>query len=283
MNAAGVIDAGTQDIIYDAGPHRRARSEEPLANRRVIVAGNWKLNKTAAETRSTIMSLRNKLAGVDTRAEVVVFPPFVSLETAVDAARETTVRVGAQNVYWEKSGAFTGEVSTEMLEALGLDYVLLGHSERRAMFGETDETVSKRLAAVLEGRLTPVVCVGEVLQERESGATGDVLKRQVEGALKGVAPDHVGRIVVAYEPVWAIGTGKTASPEIANEAHTLIRNTIAVMFGRSAADETSILYGGSVKPENTAALMAESELDGVLVGGASLDAASFAGIVRAAG
>ena len=254
-----------------------------MANRTIVVAGNWKLNKNAAETRSTILSLRNKLAAVTTRAEVVVFPPYVSLETAVDAARETSVKVGAQNVYWESSGAFTGEVSAGMLESLGLEFVLLGHSERRAMFGETDETVSRRLSAVLDGHLRPVVCVGEVLQERESGATGEVLRRQVEGALKDVAPDHLGRIVVAYEPVWAIGTGKTASPEIANEAHTLIRNTIAAMFGRSAADETSILYGGSVKPENTASLMSESEVDGVLVGGASLDAASFAEIVGAAG
>ncbi|MFH1690171.1 MAG: triose-phosphate isomerase [Candidatus Eisenbacteria bacterium] len=254
-----------------------------MANRTVIVAGNWKLNKTAAETRSTILSLRNKLAGVSTRATVVVFPPFVSLETAVDAARDTTVKVGAQNVFWETGGAFTGEVSTAMLEALGLEFVLLGHSERRAMFGETDETVSRRLTAVLDGRLTPIVCVGEVLEERESGATGEVLKRQVEGALRDVAPDHIGRVVVAYEPVWAIGTGRTASPAITNDAHTLIRNTIAAMFGRSAADETSILYGGSVKPENTASLMSESEVDGVLVGGASLDAAGFAEIVRAAG
>jgi triosephosphate isomerase len=207
----------------------------------------------------------------------------VSLETAVDAARDTSVRVGAQNVYWEKSGAFTGEVSVEMLESLGLTHVLLGHSERRTLFGETDETVARRLTAVLEGRLTPVVCVGEVLEERESGATAEVLERQVRGALGGVAPDHIGRIVVAYEPVWAIGTGKTATPEIANEAHTLIRNVIADMFGRSAADGVSILYGGSVKPENTASLMAESEVDGVLVGGASLDPGSFAEIVRAAG
>jgi triosephosphate isomerase len=254
-----------------------------VSNRKVIAAGNWKLNKTPAETRSTILALRNKLAGISGRAEVIVFPPFVSLETAVDAAKDTSIRVGAQNVYWERSGAFTGEVSVDMLESLRLSHVLLGHSERRTLFGETDETVARRLAAVLAGSLTPVVCVGEVLEERESGITADVLKRQVEGALGAVAPDHVSRLVVAYEPVWAIGTGKTATPEIANEAHTLIRNTIAAMFGRPAADETSILYGGSVKPENTADLMAESEVDGVLVGGASLEAASFAEIVRAAG
>ena len=254
-----------------------------MANRRTIVAGNWKLNKTAAETRSTMLELRNKLAGLSARAEVVVFPPFTSLETAVDAARETGVKVGAQNVFWEKSGAYTGEVATAMLEALGLDFVLLGHSERRAHFGETDATVARRLEAVLDGRLTPIVCVGEVLEERESGSTEEVLARQVEGALRDIAPHHIGRVVMAYEPVWAIGTGKTASPSIANDAHTLIRRSIAAMFGRSAADETVILYGGSVKPENTASLMSETEVDGVLVGGASLDAGSFAEIVRAAG
>jgi triosephosphate isomerase len=252
-------------------------------NRKVIAAGNWKLNKTPSETRSTILALRNKLAGIATRAEVIVFPPFVSLTTAVDAARDTGVEVGAQNVYWERSGAFTGEVSVEMLEAVGVTHVLIGHSERRTLFGETDATVARRLAAVLEGTLTPVVCVGEVLEERESGATAEVLHRQVLGALGDVAPDHTGRVVVAYEPVWAIGTGKTATPAIANEAHTLIRNVVAGIFGRSAADEVSILYGGSVKPENTASLMAESEVDGVLVGGASLDAGSFAEIVRAVG
>ena len=254
-----------------------------MSTRSIIAAGNWKLNKTPAETRSTIIGLRNKLAGISGRAEVIVFPPFVSLETAVDAARETNVRIGAQNVYWEAGGAFTGEVSVGMLEAVGVTHVLLGHSERRTLFGETDESVARRLGAVLDGSLTPVVCVGEVLAERESGATADVLARQVREALKDVAPDHVGRIIVAYEPVWAIGTGKTATPEIANEAHTLIRNVVADMFGRSAADGMSILYGGSVKPENTASLMAESEVDGVLVGGASLDAGSFAEIVRAAG
>ena len=254
-----------------------------MANRKKIIAGNWKLNKTAGETRSTILELRNKLAGLATRAEVVVFPPFVSLETAVDAARETVLTVGAQNVFWEKSGAYTGEVSVTMLETLGLEFVLLGHSERRALFGETDATVARRLEAVLDGKLTPIVCVGEVLEERESNRTGEVLERQVGGALRNVAPDHIGRIMVAYEPVWAIGTGKTASPAIANDAHTLIRSSIAAMFGRSAADETSVLYGGSVKPENTASLMSESEVDGVLVGGASLDAGSFAEIVRAAG
>ena len=254
-----------------------------MTKRTTIVAGNWKLNKTAPETRRTILELRNKLAGLSPRSDVVVFPPFTSLETAVDAAHDTGVRIGAQNVYWEKSGPFTGEVSVGMLEALGVEYVLLGHSERRSLFGETDDTVARRLAAVLEGRMTPVVCVGEALEEREAGRTADVLERQVRGALSAIAPDHVARVVMAYEPVWAIGTGRTASPETANEAHTLIRGTVAAIFGGAAADGVSILYGGSVKPENASALMRESEVDGVLVGGASLEAASFSEIVRAAG
>jgi triosephosphate isomerase len=252
-------------------------------HRQRIAAGNWKLHKTATETRRTIIELRNKLAGVDPGCEVVVCPPMVSLSTAVDAAKETRIRVGAQNVFWEESGAFTGEVSASMLEDVGVEYVIIGHSERRAMFGETDETVSRKLSRVLAGSLTPIVCVGEVLEERESGATEEVLARQVRGALGGVAPDEMGRVVVAYEPVWAIGTGKTASPVTANEAHTLIRSTIAAIFGRSAAEETSVLYGGSVKPENVSDLVRQSEVDGVLVGGASLDPASFAEIVRAMG
>ncbi|MBN2564731.1 MAG: triose-phosphate isomerase [Candidatus Eisenbacteria bacterium] len=251
--------------------------------RKTVVAGNWKLHKTPTETRRAIIALKNKLAGLDTKCDVVICPPMVCLETAVDAAKDTDMLVGAQNVFWEESGAFTGEVSTTMLQEMGVDYVIIGHSERRAIFGETDEMVAKKLARVLDGSLAPIVCVGEVLEERESGATREVLTRQVRGALGAVAPDHVKRVVLAYEPVWAIGTGRTASPEIANEAHTLIRNTIAAIFGRSAADETSVLYGGSVKPDNAAELMRQSEVDGVLVGGASLDPSSFVGIIKAAG
>jgi triosephosphate isomerase (TIM) len=254
-----------------------------LQDRKKIVAGNWKLHKTPTETRRSLMSLKNKLVGLDARCDIVVCPPMVCLETAVDAAKGSPIRVGAQNVFWEESGAFTGEVSTAMLIDLGVDYVIIGHSERRAMFGETDETVARKLERVLEGPLTPIVCVGEVLEQRESGATEEVLKRQVTGALKNVAPDHFRRVVMAYEPVWAIGTGKTASPDTANEAHVLIRNTIAAIFTRSAAQDTRILYGGSVKPDNASELMRQSDVDGVLVGGASLDPGSFADIVKASG
>lgn len=250
--------------------------------RTMVVAGNWKMNKTAKEARRFIMALRNRLVGMDVRAEVVVFPPFVSLETAVDAASGTGIRIGAQNASWQSDGALTGEISPSMLEELGVTHVILGHSERRGVFGESNEDVNRKLVHVLDGRLVPIACVGEVLEEREQGKTETVVREQVAGALSGVAPDHIERIIVAYEPVWAIGTGRTASPEMANDVHRLIRRSIAAIFGGSVAERTRILYGGSVKPENARSLMEQSDIDGVLVGGASLDAESFAGIVEAA-
>ncbi len=251
-------------------------------SRKTIVAGNWKLNKTIGEARQLIRELKNRLAGIDSAATVVVCPPTVALETAVDAARDTGIAVGAQNVYWETSGAFTGEVSPAMLEAVGVEYVLIGHSERRTIFGETDEDVNRKLHAVLRSDLKPVICLGESLGQREAGETEAVVRSQLGAGLEGVAPDHAGRLIIAYEPIWAIGTGKTATPEMANDVHRLIRRTIADMFGGLAADGMSLLYGGSVKPENARSLMAEGDIDGVLVGGASLKNESFAEIVRAA-
>jgi triosephosphate isomerase len=251
--------------------------------RKPLIAGNWKMNKTARETRRFMLALRNKLAGMDFDCDVLVCPPFVCLETAVDAAKDTRVLVGAQNTSWQASGALTGEISPEMLVDLGVTHVILGHSERRGLFGETDEDVNRKLRHVLNGSLRPIVCVGEVLAEREAGLTDEVVAGQVRKALEGVAPDHAGRIDVAYEPVWAIGTGLTASPQMANEVHVLIRDAIAGIFGRVAADGVRILYGGSVKADNAAGLLSESDVDGVLVGGASLDVDSFAGIVAAAG
>jgi len=250
-------------------------------SRRTIVAGNWKMNKTVVETRRLLIELSNKLVGMTTRAHVLVFPTAVSLETAVDAARGTPIAVGAQNVHWEDSGAFTGEVSVPMLEAVGVTHVLIGHSERRSLFGETDEEVRRKLLRVLGSDLTPVVCLGETLEQREVGETEDVVTRQLDIGLGGVGVERAGRIVLAYEPIWAIGTGKTASPEMANDVHRLIRRRLDGMFG-SVAAEIPVLYGGSVKPDNAAALMSESDVDGALVGGASLDAASFAKIVGSA-
>jgi len=247
-----------------------------------IVAGNWKLNKTTSETRQFLLALRNKVAGIETRAEILVFPPHVALCEAVEAARDTGIAVGAQNVYWEESGAFTGEISTGMLEAISVTHTLIGHSERRGLFGETDEMVNRKLHKTLASTLTPVVCVGETLEEREAGRTEEVVGTQVRAALDGVPVEHAGRLVLAYEPVWAIGTGRTASPETANEVHVLIRRILRGIFGDSAAGGIRLLYGGSVKPDNASTLMAESDIDGVLVGGASLDAASFAEIIRAA-
>jgi triosephosphate isomerase len=250
--------------------------------RTTLVAGNWKMHKTVAETRRFIVEFRNKLVGIDTRAGVVVCPPYVSLETAVDAARGTSIEIGAQNAFWEASGAYTGEISPGMLEAMGVRYVILGHSERRHVFGETDEEINRKLLHVLSHDLTPIVCLGETLEERDADRTEAVVAGQVDAALDGVAPDHAGRLVIAYEPVWAIGTGRTASAEMANDVHGLIRSRLAAIFGGTSADGIRVLYGGSVKPANAESLMAESEIDGVLVGGASLDAGSFAEIVRCA-
>jgi triosephosphate isomerase len=250
--------------------------------RTTLIAGNWKMHKTVAETRRFIHELRNKLLGIDARAGVVVCPPFVALEAAVEAAGDTGIEIGAQNASSESEGAFTGEISPAMLESLGVRYVLLGHSERRTLFGETDELVNRKLARALAYDLMPIVCLGETLEEREGGRTEAVVTAQVRAALDGVAPDHAGRLAIAYEPIWAIGTGRTASPEVVDEAHGLIRRTLAAIFGGASADRVRLLYGGSVKPANAEGLLAQADIDGVLVGGASLDAATFAEIVRCA-
>lgn len=248
--------------------------------RTTVVAGNWKMHKTVAETRRFIVELRNKLLGIDTAAAVVVCPPFVSLETAVDAARETPIAIGAQNAFWESSGAYTGEVSPSMLEALGVRYVILGHSERRTVFGESDEQVNRKLLHVLHYELTPIVCLGESLEDREAGSTEGVVTRQVRTALRGVAPDHAGRVVVAYEPIWAIGTGKTATKDQAQQVHHFLRSLLADNWGNSLANSTRILYGGSVKSANIKELMGMPDIDGALVGGASLDADEFNAIIH---
>jgi len=214
------------------------------------------------------------------RDEIAVCPPFVYLAAALEAARESNVFIGGQDMYWEKEGAFTGEISAGMLRAIGCTHVIIGHSERRQYFGETDATVNLKLKAALGAGLTPIVCVGEVLAERETGLTNDVLRRQCEGAFKEISGEPSKAIVIAYEPVWAIGTGKTATPQIAAEAHAVIRAEVAKAFGPRVADGMRILYGGSVKPDNAKALMAEAEIDGALVGGASLDPKSFTAIVK---
>jgi len=214
-----------------------------------------------------------------TRAEIVLCPPFVDIAVVVAAAQGSQVQVGGQNMDWREEGAFTGEISAAMLISAGCTHVVLGHSERRQFFGETDETVNKRLHTALKHKLTPIVCVGELLAEREGGRTEEVLLRQTEKGLAGVTPDLARHIVIAYEPVWAIGTGKTATPEMAAEAHLIIRSQVAQLLGREIADGMRILYGGSVKPENASSLLNQPEIDGALVGGASLDPQSFAKII----
>jgi triosephosphate isomerase (TIM) len=247
--------------------------------RKKLMAANWKMYKTPDQTSEFFRHFLPLVAGHHPD-EIVVCPPFVDLHAALESAKESGVHIGAQNVHWANDGAYTGEISTAMLLAVGCTHAIIGHSERRQYFGETDDTVNLRLKAALEAGLTPIVCVGEVLQERESGLTEDVLRRQCARAFHKVSTKKAGKLVVAYEPVWAIGTGKTATPQLASEAHGLIRGEAAKTFGQEFADQLRILYGGSVKPENATALMSEDEIDGALVGGASLDAKSFAAIVK---
>jgi triosephosphate isomerase len=242
-----------------------------------VMAGNWKMYKTARQAAETIRSLAEAVKGVP-GVEVVICPPFTALSAAVDAAKGSPVAIGAQDCYWETEGAFTGEVAVPMIADLGCSHCIVGHSERRQFFGETDATVDKKVEAVLAHGLTCIACVGETLQEREAGQTFAVLERQVRNGLAR----HLAspRLIVAYEPVWAIGTGKTATPVQAQEAHAFLRQVAAQASSAAAAQAVRILYGGSVKPDNVAQLMAQPDVDGGLVGGASLDAASFAKIVR---
>jgi triosephosphate isomerase len=247
--------------------------------RKPIMAGNWKMYKTPADTIAFFEKFR-PLTESSGHCEIVICPPFTSLAAAADAAKGSAIRVGAQNVAWAKEGAFTGEISGPMIAATGATHTIVGHSERRQYFGETDETVLKRTLAALEFGLSPIVCVGERLEEREGGHTETVLIRQCQRGIAGLTEAQFAKIAIAYEPVWAIGTGKTATPEMAADAHRAIRAQVRENFGKEAGDSVRILYGGSVKPDNTRTLMAQPEIDGVLVGGASLDPISFASIVN---
>ena len=245
--------------------------------RRPVIAGNWKMYKTVAEAVALASEVR---AGSGGDAEVVVAPAFTALPAVAEALRGSDIGLAAQNMHPAVEGAFTGEVSPVMLKDVGCTHVILGHSERRQFFGETDEGVAKKAEAALTHGLCPIVCVGESLAERESNRTMEVVERQVERALRGLSADQVARILVAYEPVWAIGTGKVATSDQAQEVHAFIRKRITVSHGEPAADAVRVLYGGSVKPDNIGALMAQADIDGALVGGASLTAASFLKIVR---
>ena len=247
--------------------------------RRPLVVANWKMHKTAHDAVVFVREISALIRGID-QIEVVVAPPFTALSAAAEAARTTSIGVAAQDVFFEREGAFTGEVSTLMLKHAGATMVIVGHSERRRLFGETDEWVNRKTRAVMDAELTPIVCIGETLEERDAGQTLTVLDRQLRGGFAELTGDQVASLVIAYEPVWAIGTGRNATPIEAGEAHRHIRARLSEWFGTQAADRCRILYGGSVKPDNIRDLAALPDVDGALVGGASLDAGSFAGIVR---
>jgi triosephosphate isomerase len=248
--------------------------------RRPLIAGNWKMFKTLREAVSLVEEIRGELAKSPARADVLVAPPFTALHAVAQFLRGSGIAIAGQNMHWEKEGAFTGEVSPLMLTDLGVSHVILGHSERRQLFGESDEGVGRKARAAFDHGLVPIVCVGETLAERESDRTLEVVERQLERGLRQLTPDEASRAVVAYEPVWAIGTGKTATPAQAQDVHAFIRRRVSISHGEPVAATVRILYGGSVKPDNIASLMSESDLDGALVGGACLKADSFLKIVR---
>lgn len=247
--------------------------------RKPIIAGNWKLNKTSKESIELVTLLKRELIDV-TEIDIVVCPVFTVLSDVHDCLVDSNIGIGAQDLYWEDSGAFTGEVSAPLIKDTGAQYVIIGHSERRQFFGETNEIVNQKIRAALNHDLTPIVCVGEVLEEREEGKTNDVIKEQIKGSLEGFSNDDMKKIVIAYEPVWAIGTGKTATPKQAQEVHQYIRELLKEKFDGSIAQEVRIQYGGSVKTDNIAELMTQEDIDGALVGGASLKADSFIEIIK---
>jgi triosephosphate isomerase len=246
--------------------------------RRPFIAGNWKMFKTVHETTVYVKELRSLVKDVND-VTVVIAPPFTAVHAASEAARNSNVAVSAQNMFWEKEGAFTGEVSAAMIKEAGAEYVIIGHSERRTLFGETDVNVNRKVTTAMANDLTPIMCIGETLDQRERNETMNVLDAQIKGGLDGLGGERVAELVIAYEPVWAIGTGRTATPAQAGEAHAHIRSRLRQWFGANAADRCLVLYGGSVKPDNIRELMAQPDVDGALVGGASLDVRAFYDIV----
>jgi len=247
--------------------------------RKIFIAGNWKMNKTAAETAELASALKASLAQFAGKCEVAVCPTFTSLATAVEILKGSNVKVGAQNIHWADNGAYTGEISGAMLKEIGVEYVIIGHSERRQYFGETDETVNQRIKAALKYGLKPIVCIGETLAEREGGVTNTVLEKQIRGAFADISAADMDAVTIAYEPVWAIGTGKTATPEVAQETHAFIRSVLTALYGDKAQDIV-VQYGGSMKPENSGALVSKQDIDGGLIGGAALKADSFTALIQ---
>ena len=243
-----------------------------------IIAGNWKMYKTVADTVKYVKEFRVMVKDV-ADVEIVIAPPFTALHAAAEAARNSNVIVAAQDLHWEREGAFTGQVSAQMVREAGAEYVIIGHSERRTLFGETDVMVNQKTVAAFAAGLTPIVCIGETLDQRDRNETFDVLDRQIQKGLEGLTGEQLGLLVIAYEPVWAIGTGRTATPAQAGEAHTHIRGRLRQWFGAEAAEKCHVIYGGSVKPENAKDLLGQADVDGALVGGASLDIRAFFDIV----
>jgi len=250
--------------------------------RKTVIAGNWKMNNDLKESEKLIVELKNLLQNEKPNCDVIVCPPFTSLSEASKLVKGTMIKLGAQNMHFEDNGAFTGEVSASMLRSGGCEYVILGHSERRHIFGESDEVINKKIKRALSAGLKPIFCIGELLEERENGTTNDVVKRQVLKGLDGISAEDMKNVIVAYEPVWAIGTGKTASPAQAQEVHEFIRDLIEIDYSLEVANELTIQYGGSVKPDNAKELLSQKDIDGALVGGACLKADSFMGIIKGA-
>ncbi|MGX7347610.1 triose-phosphate isomerase [Aerococcus vaginalis] len=249
--------------------------------RRVLIAGNWKMNKNAAEAHDFISGLKEALDS-EKKAEVLVCPPTLFVQHLVEETKDTQIKVGAQNAYFEKSGAFTGETSPEALADLGVDYIIIGHSERRQGFGETDEDINKKAKAIFAEGATPIICCGETLEQREAGEAKEFISGQIRAALEGLSEEQAKEAVIAYEPIWAIGTGKSASPEDAEEICAAIREVVADIYSADVAEETRILYGGSVKPATVDDILVQENIDGALVGGASLEVDSFTALVNAA-
>jgi triosephosphate isomerase len=250
--------------------------------RRKVIAGNWKMHKDLNESQNLISKLINELRKENVNCDIIICPPFTSLSEAAGLVKNTKVKLGAQNMHYEDKGAFTGEVSAAMLKSVGCEYVILGHSERRAIFSESDEMINKKIKKALGSGLRPIFCIGETLQQRESGTMNDVIKRQVTDGLQHVSTGEMEKIIIAYEPVWAIGTGVTATPQQAQEVHVYVRQLINNIFGDDTAEKLIIQYGGSVKPDNAAELLSQSDIDGALVGGACLEADSFLKIIKSA-
>ncbi|MBQ6707316.1 MAG: triose-phosphate isomerase [Clostridia bacterium] len=248
--------------------------------RRAVIAGNWKMNKTPAEAEALINEIKPLVKNAD--CDVVCCVPYIDLQTALEATKDSNIKIGAENCYWAESGAFTGEISAKMLKTIGVEYVIIGHSERRTFFGDTDETVAKRTRGALDAGLKVILCVGEYLEQRDLGITIEVVRMQTKIALNGVSADELKNIIIAYEPVWAIGTGRVATPDQAQEVNHAIREVLAELYGKDVADTVTVQYGGSMNAGNAAELLAQEDIDGGLIGGASLKAPDFAAIVEAA-